>query len=827
MTDLCHNLALDVAAGRLSQGEVDEIMATLQMDQGELPFDIIEAGRKVAEDARLAARIERRNRMINITVEQRLTESVRQADALTGSPSDGLRAALVGINAPIEGNLRSVDALSQGLMGQYAGGLVADLRRAGLLTAFNKMKGDFERQVARALSDLNSPTPRGVDVPADAKRVAEIMHKYQKAALDRQNRAGAFIRPRKGYVVRQSHNPGKMQRAGFEAWRAAVVDRLDFDEMGVGIEAREEYMLSAYDAIRSGVRLTQQVNDIERAFKGPRNLAKRDSASRVLVFKDADAWFDYDREFGNGSLRESYMQGLSASARSTAVMTNFGTNPKAMLDKVRANMRKEYRATPEKLRGFDGGVVNLDAALDEVTGDVNIGADSTAARIGTTFRAIQTMAKLGGAWVSALSDIAFVATNRYSQGRSVVESWHDAFLAPMEGLSGGDKRVFADLMGVGLEGQLGDFMARFNAQDEIAGRTSKLMATFFKLNLLGPWSDANKRGVTFMIARDLGSHADQAFDALPDDLRNVLERYGIDARQWNVARLAVKELDGRTYIMPGDVDAVRGGPFTGLSESQQQRLRDQVRDNLFALLTTEADYAVPSPGARERAILRRGYRPGTAAGEAIRYVTQFKSFGVTALTRVIGRQVYGQGAASLREQLGRGLGANMGLVHMIASTTLLGYFVAQAKEVLKGREPRPPNMESFIAGAMQGGGLGIYGDFLFGEASRFGGGTLETLAGPAVGTAAEAVDLFQRARGVVAGGEEDLRGDTLQLVKQNIPFANLFYVKATLDYMLWFHLQESINPGYLRRMERRIERENNQEYWLPPSKVIQPGGGFR
>jgi hypothetical protein len=151
----------------------------------------------------------------------------------------------------------------------------------------------------------------------------------------------------------------------------------------------------------------------------------------------------------------------------------------------------------------------------------------------------------------------------------------------------------------------------------------------------------------------------------------------------------------------------------------------------------------------------------------------------------------------------------------------------QAKEVLKGREPRPPTMDTFVAAMLQGGGLGIYGDFLFGQANRYGSGTLETLMGPAIGTFTDAIDLLQRSRDVVTGGEVDLSGDVTRLIKSNLPFANLFYAKFGLDYAVWYQLQEMQNPGYLRRMERRVQRENNQEYIVPPSSIVATGGGFR
>jgi hypothetical protein len=53
----------------------------------------------------------------------------------------------------------------------------------------------------------------------------------------------------------------------------------------------------------------------------------------------------------------------------------------------------------------------------------------------------------------------------------------------------------------------------------------------------------------------------------------------------------------------------------------------------------------------------------------------------------------------------------------------MGYFVLQAKQLIAGKDPRPNSGATFLASMMQGGGAGIYGDFLFGQANRYGGGT--------------------------------------------------------------------------------------------------------
>jgi hypothetical protein len=50
---------------------------------------------------------------------------------------------------------------------------------------------------------------------------------------------------------------------------------------------------------------------------------------------------------------------------------------------------------------------------------------------------------------------------------------------------------------------------------------------------------------------------------------------------------------------------------------------------------------------------------------------------------------------------------------------------------------------------------------------------------------------------------------------------NLFYSRIVLDYLVLYQIQEALNPGYLRRMERQVEREQGQEFLLAPSEAVQ------
>ena len=822
----CVELGKKVSAGRIDDQSVLDIFNDLQKAKDpdkaanmllNIEDQMFKSGTYIVEKAVVASKIEKRNRYINIIAEHRLMEMADRADEAYGDPSLGPEAATVGVNAKFDGSNRSVAAIDSAIFLEHSGGLIADLKKDGLLVRFNNMRSDFELEVYRVLADLNMRKPTNdVDASPDAVKIGNIMFKYQRSLYQRQNKSGAYIRLKEGRVIQANHDPALMSKAGFDEWRDFVLKNniFKFERMDIAPDRIEKFLELSYQSIVSGVRIgTGKVSDdIAKAFKGPMNLAKRQSASGVFSFTDAEAWYKYDQKFGRGSLREAFMQDMQSASRASALMETFGTNPEAMLEKVLTRLMEKHRADPKKLARLkrETSLLTFEAAMAEITGDVNIGANSTIAQWTAGFRNIQTMAKLGGSFISALSDVAFIATNRIYQGRSMLDAWGDAFTAVFRGMNKGEMAEFADRMGVGLEGQLGDFFQRFNPTDNINGRLSKTMGVFFKLNLLQPWTEANKRGVTLMIANDLGREASKSFGKLPEDLQRILKSYGVDKAEWDTARAGVKKgPDGRDYIVPGEI------------------ADQKVRESVFALLTNEADVSVPSPGARERAILRRGYRPGTIAGETIRFVAQFKSFGVTSISKVLGRQVYGYGSKSIPEQLKRGAGANLGLANAIVMTSALGYFVMQAKELMRGREARPATPETFLAAAMQGGGLGLYGDFLFAETNRYGSGFLESFLGPGANTVSDVGDLMIKIKNSGFNGEDGATSDAVRLIKNNTPFANLFYTKQAMDYLVWFHLQEMANPGYLERSESRSQSETGQGFLMRPSDVIQYGGGFK
>jgi hypothetical protein len=239
----------------------------------------------------------------------------------------------------------------------------------------------------------------------------------------------------------------------------------------------------------------------------------------------------------------------------------------------------------------------------------------------------------------------------------------------------------------------------------------------------------------------------------------------------------------------------------------QRVLDDTRRDVELAFGRFFADEMLGStlePDAQMRRFLYQGTQPGTVKGEALRAIALFKSFPIAYAQRVISQAVLGFGEGERGKQL-----AHVG--GLIAMSTVLGYAAMTAKDLVRGYGPRDPtNYKTWIAAMAQGGGIGIYGDFLFGQGNRFGNSALETVAGPALSGAANLIGIWQRAK-----DGEAKAGDALGVVLRETPFINLWWARPVLDALILNSLREWASPGTLRRQAREREKDYGQERWAP------------
>ncbi|MGH6972299.1 MAG: hypothetical protein ACREEQ_11875, partial [Caulobacteraceae bacterium] len=217
-----------------------------------------------------------------------------------------------------------------------------------------------------------------------------------------------------------------------------------------------------------------------------------------------------------------------------------------------------------------------------------------------------------------------------------------------------------------------------------------------------------------------------------------------------------------------------------------------------------------------------GLKRGTAMGEIARSFFQFKGF----VNTIVGRHLVpaSRGYA--------GVSPVSLMAHMILGTALAGYVSMNAKAIARGEAPKSPlaspgEMAKIWGASMaQGGGLGLYGDFLFGALDRSGHEfNLAELGGPILSDAQAVGKIVQQA---VAGGDvsestgrSPIPAELVREGAQNIPLVNLWYTRLALDYFLLWRLQEAVSPGYLARYEANARRQRQANFLVEPESAVQ------
>lgn len=796
------------------------------------------AAAELAQEASAAAKIARRNAIENLQKRLLRRSFYDSAPAVT-NPITGkttpavimaLEAKLAGINSPMNRGRLSVDAQQRALARDYVVGLGVELDKAGLTDTFRK--GTLDRDWTRELAELSKKggKPGLTGVPA-ARQIAEIVNRYQKLAVDDLNRAGAWVGEYEGYVTRQSHDPDRIRRAGYDVWRAAISSKLDpktFD----GIEDPERFLRSVHDALVTGVHMTAEGMQgfKDPAFTGPGNMAERYSQARVLHFKDAESWLAYHQQFGRGTLADAVMRQLTMSAKAAALMREFGTNPRAEFQADLRWLEEKYRKegdtdTVAALRNREKPLSNI---FDELDGTSATPVHRTAANIGRAVRAWNSLTKLGGVFFAGITDLPFKAAELKYQGVGLLERYWNNVAALAHGFRSDELREVYDVLRAGHDGMWGHLASRFDASDSFPGTMAKLQNRFMTLTGHAYWVDAQRAGAERLMARMLGRQKDLDYEHLAPESRRMLSLFGIDGERWDLLRSADWRMaDGDTYLTPdaasriSDVRLERYLRATGALGPKATPeaiagkiagLRRELQLQLLSYYGDRSDYAIFTPGARERALLRLGTRPGTVEGEALRLIAQFKTWAVTAITKSMGREMFGRPEASTLSRVA-------GVATLALEATVTGFLARALKDAARGKTPRDPkDPKTWMDAFAYGGGLGIYGDFVMGEYGRD-RSLLGAMMGPTIGQLDDVADLWNRAR-----SGDDVAASALRFGLNNAPFINLFYTRIALDYLILYQVQEALNPGFLRRYERTIRQKTHQQFFISPASRIPYGG---
>ena len=771
---------------------------------------LTEAGKFVADDIRA-----QRTRKHVIAALDILTQNknIAMQDHPTLSSSDVVDRMV----AP-HGDMSGIQSLESKAKG------IASIYRGDLVDFYTNIKGGLgiytdEELVQKIVRE------RFGDSTGDstAKKISDKMGEVFENMRERFNRAGGDIGKLDDWGLPQTHGLEKIVKAGKDAWVAKAQQLINYEKYvhedgsyysADEIKALLEY---SYDTLSSNGANKTEIG--RQSFQGTSKVTSRHSESRVLHFKDADAWLEYQANFGGMpfvDLIEAHISGLS---KDIALVENLGSSPQNAMRILMDSARKK-----DWEKGIDAEVTEkklkrAQTMFDEFTGQ-NTPESEILANLGLAYRSMNVAAMLGGTTISSVTDQAMIAATARVHGIAYRKVFGE--LISQLNPKNKEDRLQAHSLGLATEEMLGS-IARWSDDGltSVSGKTQKIarvssgVATqVMRLSGLNALTAASKIGLDKMMMHKYGSLSrNKAWNDLDPMDRELMEKTGLSERAWEVMRLAEPVVDRKgnqlmsarsIYQIPDDKLKPFGNP---------NRVRDEIASQFQAHLLDEQGMAVVEAGLRERTWMMPGVKRGTGMGEIFKSMLQFKSFPAAFLMR--------HGSRTMSFEKGTSKAAYG--VGIFAMTTLLGALVVQLKELANGNDPQTmwdnedPNKTAgfWLRSAVAGGGLSVLGDIVVAGADPSGrsindfmggpiGGDIESTAGATIGNV---MQWYQ-------GKDTNAANEAYRLIKNKIPAQNLWYTKAATNRMVFDEIQDMIAPGYREKLMRKAEREQDRTRWF-------------
>jgi hypothetical protein len=645
---------------------------------------------------------------------------------------------------------------------------------------------------------------------AAAREMAAAWSDAAEYLRKRFNAAGGGIAAREDWGMPQFHDSLELRKAGYEAWRDFILPRLDRDKMidqSTGLPFDDGGLEIALNDVYQTI-ITEGMNKLEPSGGGGgRSLANRRMDHRFLSFRNADSWMEYQNKFGNTNAFDTMIAHIDTMSRDIGIVEILGPNPNSTLNFIKQTLRKQAGMQPEQKNRINRQINTMDALYSAVSGSINAPVDSRIAQSFAGLRQVLTSAQLGAATLAAITDFNFVRIAKRMAGLPQTKTISD-YLKLMNPLGAEEKGRLAIRMGLIAEGWTSIASAQMRFVGDISGPeiTRRLSDVVMRASLLSPHTQANRWAFGMSYAGALADNAALPFSALDENFRKTMQNYGISEADWDVIRATqAYEYEGQRFLTAPDIES-----RTDIPAARARELSTKVLE----MINTETNYAVPSSSLRGRVLLTGDSRPGTLGGEIGRSFAQYKNFGVTLVATHLMRG-WNQPTGKMKGHY---------LADLVISTTLMGALALQLKEMSKGRDPRPMDSTDFwFAAMLQGGGLGIYGDFLFADVNRYGGGLEATVAGPTVGFLDDVRNLtLGNIKEAAAGEDTKFTQEAIKFASRYAPGASIWYMRLALERGITDQLRMWADPNSfadMKRLERYYQREYGQNYWWRPGRV--------
>ena len=686
----------------------------------------------------------------------------------------------------------------------------------------------------------------------NAQELAEVWKKVAEHLRLRSNSFGTKILSRKDWGLPQMHDTLSVRSVQKEDWIDYILPKLDIEKMvdeKTGLPFTDKSIREALSEVYESISTEGMATFKPGVNRKGKALHNRRLDHRFLAFKSADDFMEYQTRFGNSDPYRTMLDHINSMSRDIATLKILGPNPDAthawatgMIKKQSAIdaaneakglfKRKKTIIKDSKLRGIKKDQVKIYRTEQDRTNAILENADNLLAYhkghlnrpvdgfFGNTFAALRqllTSSQLGGAAIMTITDQHWMRQTAKFNGLKATKANMKSVRFLSEGIRKDKKFMkLAVRMQLGAEmwSSVSAVMNRYLMEVDAPMWSKRVSDFILRGSGLSHSTQSNKWAFGMMALGELADNVKKPFNKLHKNLQSQFKKYGIDEKGWDTIR-TTKLYDagiddpsfagkGMTYLRPDDIHA---------RADLDEATREFLTTRLMTWLTNETNFAVPTSSAKGRITLAGNARPGTLKGEIINSGLMYKNFAITLGMTHLARgfqQVGLKGKAAY-------------LIPMILGGTVMGAFAYELKQIAAGKKPTPTSemgMRYWINAMIYGGGLGIFGDFLFSDQNRYGGSLQKTAMGPVAGFLSDLINLTFGNVSQLASGEKTNAGKELAaFIQRYTPGSNLWYTRLVIERILFDTLEKLLNPNYdrdNRRNIRRLKKSRGQEYWWSP-----------
>ena len=699
-----------------------------------------------------------------------------------------------------------------------------------------------------------------------AFELADSITMYQKKQLAELNSFGGGVFWRDDYITKQWHDAYRMLKAGDDKWVHDIMKYLDHDETKSRIR---------FNIINSGKQWNEKKYDLRKYLKKVFHETTSESSNEGLIldsiqmkrtfkFKDTDALGEYNKLYGHENMGLAIFENMSMMDNHIAFgeAWGFGYREKLKLDDATLQPYLDELADAKKsgdadliadaqanLNNVQWKQVNpvqelkntlyllkesgqitkpqfrrLRGALSQVTGDSYQLGNPLWTKMVTGFQFWEYITKLGKATLSSINDLWTGAVILHYQGvkpgRAYLGLVNHLLKKATRQITDGERDILLRQLNVGVDGIFESYSRNY-INNPTMGTLNKLTDKMFDLNLLNWWTNSAREGAAKMMSMHFADNLAKSFNKLDDRFKNLILNYDIRQKDWEILR-KVGAFDETLFNKGGNkknkfftsdhfmevvTEPLEDGGWQvkkewldqGLTKSDVKRIEQSI--NRYYIM--ESRVAVPEAGAADRAWMFGEHARGSLPESTLRLFFQFRTHQVKMIRNLMPR-MYEMGGSSL--------------MHVMPAIGL-GYVSASLKNMVAGKEPLAYDDPETLKRALeQSGFLGFMADFLGGQF----GGYQNDMDEMILGSAYKTLKSWSQLGYQLSQGNKDAI-DFYNHLRHQVPFANLFWTEAAVNYLVHYGIMETFSPGYTKRLEARARGAGN-EFMVNPSSIWSYGG---